>query len=91
MATHQLPEAAPTTIIRLPGVMTRTGLSRSSIYSAIARNEFPRPIRLGRRAVGWDSSLVESWVRNQIEQSRDESAERRIGRCIGAPLATGAR
>jgi predicted DNA-binding transcriptional regulator AlpA len=31
-------------ILRLPAVKTRVGLSRSAIYLAISRAEFPRPI-----------------------------------------------
>jgi prophage regulatory protein len=61
-------------ILRLPDVKARTGLSRSSIYLAISRNDFPAPIRLGRRAVGWDSTSVDSWIIRKIEQSRKGAA-----------------
>ena len=29
------------------------GISRSTIYRLMLDEEFPRPIKLGRRAVGW--------------------------------------
>ncbi len=35
------------TILRLPQVKDRTGLSRSTIYLRMANNEFPSPISLG--------------------------------------------
>lgn len=58
------------TILRLPSVMSRTGLSRSSIYLGISRGTFPKQIKLGVRAVGWVSSEIECWLSLQVEQSR---------------------
>ncbi len=58
------------TILRLPNVMAHTGLGRSSIYAKIAKGEFPKPINLGPRAVGWDSDEVESWINSRIRASR---------------------
>ena len=40
-------------ILRLPVVKARTGLSRSTIYQRVAEGDFPKPINLGARAVGW--------------------------------------
>jgi prophage regulatory protein len=40
-------------ILRLPAVKTRTGLSRSTIYLRVSQGKFPRPVSLGGRAVGW--------------------------------------
>jgi len=40
----------PNAIRRLPQVKIKVGLSRSSIYSAIAEKRFPQPVRLGPRA-----------------------------------------
>lgn len=59
------------TILRLPQVKARTGLSRSTIYLRIAQGSFPRPIRLGGpRAVGWIEVQVESWIAKQIDAAR---------------------
>lgn len=57
-------------ILRLPQVKVRVGLSRSSIYAAIADGRFPQSIQLGARAVGWLESEVEDWVRQRVELSR---------------------
>ena len=51
-----------TQILRRPAVEKMVGLSRSSIYSAMDRGLFPRPIKLGPRAVGWRLSDVEDWL-----------------------------
>lgn len=58
------------TILRLPVVKARTGLSRSTIYLRVNNGTFPRPINLGARAVGWLESEIDSWLAQRIEQSR---------------------
>ena len=50
------------TILRLPEVKAITRRSRSSIYAAMAQNDFPKPIKLGLRAVGWIESEIVAWV-----------------------------
>lgn len=59
-----------TRILRLPAVISRTGLARSTIYLRISQGCFPRPIILGRRAVGWIEAEVNDWLDQQIENSR---------------------
>ena len=48
----------PHTMLRLPTVKARTGLSRSTIYLRISRGTFPAPVSLGGRAVGWIEAEV---------------------------------
>ncbi|MES2353281.1 MAG: AlpA family transcriptional regulator [Pseudomonadota bacterium] len=57
-------------ILRLKQVIARVGLSRSSIYLKISLQQFPKPISLGARAVGWLESEIEEWLAHQIKQSR---------------------
>lgn len=57
-------------ILRLPQVKQRVGLSRSSIYLAISLETFPRPVRLGARAVGWLENEIDAWLRSRIQESR---------------------
>lgn len=58
-------------ILRLNEVIARTGRSRSSIYADIDRGEFPKPIKLGPRAVGWLAGDVNAWIQGRIEMSRN--------------------
>lgn len=58
------------TVLRLPAVIARCGLCGSSIYARIQSGEFPRPIRIGKRAVGWLESEVESWLAEKVKASR---------------------
>ena len=60
----------PLTIIRRKQVEARTGYSRSTIYSKVSKGEFPAPIQLGARAVGWIESEIDTWLTAQIEKSR---------------------
>jgi prophage regulatory protein len=56
--------------LRLPEVKRRTGLSRSSIYLRIKTGEFPAPVKLGGRAVGWVEEEIASWARERVLESR---------------------
>ncbi len=59
-----------TTILRLPAVKSRTGLSRSSIYLRMSEDTFPGSIRLGDRAVGWLENDINEWINKQVQKSR---------------------
>ncbi len=59
-----------TTILRLPSVKSRTGLSRSTIYLRVSEGRFPKPVSLGGRAVGWVETEVNDWLAARIEASR---------------------
>ncbi len=49
-------------VMRRPEVEHVVGLSRSAIYAAMNKGQFPRPIKIGRRAVGWRLSTIENWL-----------------------------
>lgn len=57
-------------ILRLPDVKSRTGLSRSTIYLLISKNKFPSSVSLGDRAVGWVEKEIDQWIVDQIKNSR---------------------
>ncbi|TAK90273.1 MAG: AlpA family transcriptional regulator [Burkholderiaceae bacterium] len=58
------------TILRLPAVKQRTGLSRSSIYALIKGGQFKAPISLGARAVGWLETDVDEFITARVKASR---------------------
>ena len=58
------------TILRLPAVKASTGLSRSTIYLRVSEGNFPKPVSLGGRAVGWLEAEIQEWLQGQIEASR---------------------
>ncbi len=57
---------APTRILRLPEVMARTGLSRTTIYEWRVAGRFPQAVPLGTRNVGWIEAELEAWFRDRI-------------------------
>lgn len=59
-------------ILRLPAVKEKTGKPRSSLYLMVAKGEFPKPIKLGKRSVGWLESDVDAWIEACIKKSRAE-------------------
>jgi len=66
----------PRKILRLPIVLDRTGLSRSTVYQRVTEGRFPRPVSLGDRAVGWIETEDEEWIACQIEASRELCGQR---------------
>ena len=57
-------------ILKLPTVISRTGLGRSTIYAKVAKHEFPSPIQLSERSVGWLEADIEAWIEQRISQTR---------------------
>jgi prophage regulatory protein len=49
-------------ILRIKEVSAKVGLPRSSIYRLIPHGEFPHPIRLSEKAVGWRDSEIDEWI-----------------------------
>ena len=38
-----------------------------TIWRKVKEDNFPKPIKLGRRAVGWRSSDIEKWLKDMQE------------------------
>ena len=49
-------------ILRLPAVLEATGLKRTSLYMMRRDGEFPQPVQIGKRAVGWRQSDIQKWI-----------------------------
>ena len=49
-------------ILRRPEVEQIVGLSRSTLYAMMAENTFPKPIKLGKRAIGWPDNVIAGWI-----------------------------
>jgi len=52
-------------LLRRREVEARTGLSRSAIYAAMAAGMFPRPVRVGAKAVAWRATDIDGWIRSR--------------------------
>lgn len=62
-------------IIKRREVEATTGLSRSSLYRLAAAGEFPRPIRLGPRAVGWRADEIAAWIEQRTAERDGKGAQ----------------
>jgi prophage regulatory protein len=51
--------------LRRRDLTERYNLPRSTIYDLVAKGLFPKPIRLGVRAVGWSVAELEEWERSR--------------------------
>lgn len=77
MTVHAPTCPAPRVILRRRDLETRLKLSRSTIYDRLNPKSphydatFPKPISLGRSAVGWVESEVEGWLQGRIDASRN--------------------
>jgi prophage regulatory protein len=58
------------TFLRRGEVEARVGFRRSFLYALIAAGQFPRPVRIGRRAVAWVSEDIDQWIEARIRESR---------------------
>lgn len=56
-------------ILRRRAVEEVTGLSRSTLYAMMADGWFPRPVKLGKRAVGWHEAEVMNWLQSRTDAS----------------------
>ncbi|MBB2973107.1 AlpA family phage regulatory protein [Mesorhizobium sp. RMAD-H1] len=67
---------APDRIIRLNTVLSRTGLSRSTIYRKIAEGTFPAQLKISINGAGWKESDINRWVDNPVAWRADNDNER---------------
>ncbi|MFM1641210.1 MULTISPECIES: helix-turn-helix transcriptional regulator [Aeromonas] len=75
MEAHTPPTPVQFRLIRMKEVIQKTGLSKSSIYDLIARDQLPRPVRLspvGGRSVAFVESEIDSWIAERIAARHTE-------------------
>ncbi|AUM05036.1 MULTISPECIES: AlpA family transcriptional regulator [Enterobacteriaceae] len=71
-----MPASAPVNLLSdqmvdMKFITAFTGLTDKWFYKLIKEKKFPKPIKLGR-ASRWFKSEVEKWLKERIEESREE-------------------
>jgi prophage regulatory protein len=71
-----MPASAPVSLLSdqmvdMKFITAFTGLTDKWFYKLIKEKKFPKPIKLGR-ASRWFKSEVEKWLKERIEESREE-------------------
>lgn len=61
---------ADDTMLRMPDVERLTGRSKSAIKRMVKEGSFPRPLKLGVRAIGWLASDVRTFIATLDEQRK---------------------
>ena len=57
-------------ISRRPQVQARTGIPKATMYAMMATGAFPRPIKIGARAVAWLDSDIDRWIEARVVASK---------------------
>ena len=57
-------------IIRRKEVQLKTGLACSSIYALMNNKEFPLPVKITKRSVGWIEREIDEWIELKAKSKR---------------------
>jgi prophage regulatory protein len=52
-------------IMRMTDVCSELGVSRASVYRLLESGGFPKPLKLGKRAIGWERDHIQQWVKSR--------------------------
>ncbi len=61
-------------ILRKPEVIAYTGVPASSLTRLVSTGQFPKPIRLSARAIGWLRSDLDAWIEARVAQRDNQRA-----------------
>ena len=77
------------TILRRKQVEVESGYSRSTIYLRIAQGLWPKPVRLGPRAVGWPAGEVAAMNAARIAGKSDSEIRALVTKLEAGRTAVG--
>lgn len=60
--------------IRLPELLSRLGISKSTFYTMIQHGEFDPPIKLGARTSVWLESSIDKYIDKKVAESQKVAA-----------------
>ncbi|MEP1202007.1 helix-turn-helix transcriptional regulator [Tateyamaria sp.] len=49
-------------LLRKPAVLEATGLSSATLHRILRTREFPAPVRITSRTLGWKASEIQAWI-----------------------------
>lgn len=58
----------PVTLLRKPQVLARLGIPKSSWERGVRQGRYPKPIKIGPRAVAWTSSSIDRLIEDLTAQ-----------------------
>jgi prophage regulatory protein len=60
----------PDRILRIKTVLSRTGLSRSTMYRKMQNGSFPASVQISARCAGWRESAITAWLESPMSYRR---------------------
>jgi len=51
-------------LLRKPAVLARTGIPKSSWERGVRQGRYPKPIKIGPRAVAWPSTVIDQLIQD---------------------------
>jgi prophage regulatory protein len=61
--------ATRTQMLKLREVSARTTMERTTIWRAVRKGTFPRPLRISKQRVAWRESEVEAWLASRTSNA----------------------
>lgn len=64
-------ENSPVTLLRKPAVLARTGIPKSSWDRGVRQGRYPKPVKIGVRAVAWTSTSIDKLIEDLTAQAAE--------------------
>ena len=61
-------DAKPTRLLRIKEVVSRSGLSKSTVYDASRVGGFPQAVKLSASMSAWVEAEVDRWIADRIAE-----------------------
>ena len=59
--------------LRMPEVLDKIGFGESMLNEMINEGSFPKPARIGSRAVRWSENEVDEWIAARLAEREGEA------------------
>ncbi|GAL18509.1 hypothetical protein JCM19235_1932 [Vibrio maritimus] len=66
MSQQESPQTNRPKLYRMADVLEITGLCRATIYNLMDKDDFPKSIKLGQRAIAWKADEVHQWIDSRV-------------------------
>jgi prophage regulatory protein len=65
-------------ILREPEVSYKTNMTREMIRRLENAGQFPKRIKLSKRAVGWIESEIDAWIEAKMKERNEQSRSKTV-------------
>jgi len=55
-------------LLKLKNVIEIAGIGKSTIYSLLQKNKFPKPVRLSPRAIRFSENAIQDWIEEKKQK-----------------------